>query len=55
MLGGLALGAVWLCQLVLFYQHERQMPVGIEIKPLLTYDRGSANLLELDAAMEHSL
>ena len=30
-----ALGAVWLYQLVLLYQYEHQMPVGIEIKPLL--------------------
>ncbi len=31
----LALGAVLLYQLVLLYQHEHQMPLGIEIKPLL--------------------
>jgi len=31
----LALGAVWLYQLVLLYQHEHQQPVGIGIKALL--------------------
>lgn len=31
----LALGAILLYQLVLLYQHEHQMPLGIEIKPLL--------------------
>ena len=30
-----ALRAVLLYQLVLLYQYEHQMPVGIEIKPLL--------------------
>ena len=30
-----ALGAILLYQLVLLYQHEHQMPVGIGIKPLL--------------------
>ena len=30
-----ALGAVLLYQWVLLYQHEHQMPLGIEIKPLL--------------------
>jgi hypothetical protein len=31
----LGLGAVWLYQLVLLYQHEQGLPVGIDIKPLL--------------------
>lgn len=31
----LALGAIFLYQLVLLYQHEQQLPLGQGIKPLL--------------------
>jgi hypothetical protein len=31
----LALGAIFLYQIVLLYQHQRQQPVGVGIKALL--------------------
>ncbi len=31
----LALGAIFLYQLVLMYQHEQQLPLGQSIKPML--------------------